>query len=170
MAAPKITISNPKAMTKSDFESLRGTALYIRMFRNRCLVKVTGLNDAKDIARKEIESWLRDNCNSLYYVVSGELSWVYIENATDAVNFKMFFHDMDVEIPVPPPPPKPKAPAQPAKAPVKQSASELMDWMKLFNDHGKSWQDESDFDDLLSDHGLSEDTVKKIASHIHKNR
>lgn len=159
MAKPKITISNPKALSKSDFESLRGTTLFVRMFRNRCAVKVSGLNDAKTEARKEIEGWLRDNCNSLYYVPTGELCWVYIEKDTDAVNFKMFFHDMDVDVPKPPVPPKPPATASKPNSSPPTNATDLMKWIKALNESKESWggcadgYNDGDLDDLFSSCG-----------------
>ena len=166
MADPKYRISNPKGLSKSDFESLQGTALYIRMFRHRCFVRVDGLNNTKEAAKKEINDWLRDNCNSFYYFPTGEISWVYIEGAADAVNFKMRFHDQDVTVPEPPPPRPPK-PAAAAPTPKKIASADITDWLKLVGANGgKTWS----HDDLVDGFDVDDDMARKVLDHINKHR
>lgn len=171
MAAPVMTITNPKRLTKEDYDSLRGTPLYEQMFRNRSLVSVSGLNDAKAEARKTMQEWLAANCNSFYYITSGEPIWVAIESDADAVNFKMRFHDQEVEMPVPvppsPPKPKPKPASQPSTTTISKHSHK--DWAKMFEGVNSSrGYFSDDFGDYAKDHGIDEEMVAKILSHMNK--
>ena len=175
MADPKFQISNPKGMTKSDFESLQGTSLYVRMFKNRCFIKIVGggMNSVRDAARKEIEEWLRANCNTLYYFPAGELHWVYIEGAADAVNFKMRFHDEDVTIPEPPAPPQPRTPPSrrslpppPAARPAKMTPEDFRDWKGLFERVNATKGYNSDpYSDIIDSH--DDVTIDKVFQYLH---
>ena len=171
MAAPVITISNPKRLIKGDFQALRGTALYEQMFRNRCRVEVKGgLNDAKDIARADIADWLKANCSTFYHFDDTD-GWVYIEGDSDAVNFKMRFHDQEVAIPEPPPPPKPKPaaarPSQPQSSQPQSYKHTHKDWMKIFEGANKSrGYFGDDIHDFADEHGISEDTVRQVLSYL----
>lgn len=169
MSAPTISISNPKSLTKDDFNSLRGTALYEQMFRNRCQVKVSGLNDAKAEARKAIKAWLDENCNSFFYLSSDDPLWCAIESDTDAVNFKIRFHDQEVEMPEPPAPkPQPKQP-QTTQTTQKPTQPHATDWAKLFKDMDRgprSWKGRHSYEDFCDDHGLSDDALKTLLESI----
>lgn len=169
MAAPVISISNPKRLLKDDFQALRGTALHEQLFRNRCRVEVKGgLNDAREAARTEIAEWLKTNCGTFYHFddIGG---WVYIEGDTDAVNFKMRFHDQEVMLPEPPPAPKPKPAAAQAKPATTISNHKHTDWMKLFDGVNKSrGYFGDDVLDYAEEHGIDEEMVAKILSHMHK--
>ena len=167
MAEPKIEITNPKALTKEEFDSLRGTSLYEQMFRNRSIVTVkNGLNEAKDIASKEVKAWLKENCGTFYYVDGSGNMRVYIEGDADAVNFKMRFHDQDIELP-PPPPPKPApAPAKPNPTPsfpVRRRPNGKMtppEWIHTIHDYN-GFRDELDqYDPAVVDSVM--DILKKV--------
>lgn len=172
MAAPVITISNPKRLIEGDFQALRGTVLYEQMFRNRCRVEVKGgLNDARAVAWNDITEWLKANCGTFYHVDESGGGWVYIEGDSDAVNFKMRFHDQEVAIPEPPPPPKPKPtaarPSQPQSSQPQSYKHTHKDWMKIFEGANKSrGYFGDDIQDFADEHGISEDTVRQVLSYL----
>lgn len=168
MAAPVISISNPKRLFKDDFNALRGTSLHEQMFRNRCRVEVKGgLNDARNAAIEEIVEWLKANCGT-FYLFDDTNGWVYIEGDTDAVNFKMRFHDQEVTLPEPPPVPKPKPAAAQAK-PVTTISKQNTDWMKLFEGANKSrGYFGDDVMDYADEHGIDEETIAKVLGHLNR--
>lgn len=152
MADPIYTVTNPKGLTAEDFKSLAGSSLHETMMRNRMRVSVNGYTDAKSAATNSINKWLRNNCGTFYFFDQNAF-WVYIEGDADAVNFKMFFHDMAVDIPKPPEEPS-KPVAKPASVPIRNrpqrakpnaNSDFIKDLIEEVNKRkGGEWTDEPD--------------------------
>jgi hypothetical protein len=117
-----VSVSNPKGLSDSEWKSIHGTEMHTKMVQNRLCVDLVASDESKRKMFRIISKWMRENCNSIYYLVDGKNSdpvLVYILADADAVNFKMYFHDHEApEVPVPapkPPPPPPPPPSSPAQ-------------------------------------------------------
>jgi hypothetical protein len=95
-----ISVSNPKALSDSEFKAIQGSELHATMTKNRSIIKVKNAtvnpSEVRAKVRKLIVEWLAGNCNSFYHVAnSTDPIAVYIEGDSDVVHFKLAFHGID---------------------------------------------------------------------------
>ncbi len=166
MSTPNLIVSNPKLLNAEDFVSIRGTALYEAMFRNRMTVYSpehivrSGRYDENianrfKFVQQRVSDWLAENCHGFYHLIDRKPKiLVFIERDADAVHFKMTFHDA----PEPMAPPLPPASTSVAPSQIIQK-NRLVKFQHNVIDPTTSWK-YSDEDKAVADR------VKKMTEEI----
>lgn len=91
----EVKVLNPKKLSPEEFKDLKGSLLYGRMFKNRCILLPTGSQFGTAAFMRDVSTWADDSTSGFFCI---DHLTLYFEKSVDAVAFHLRFNGVTEQV------------------------------------------------------------------------